>query len=135
MTKLIAALVVIGALFVGWRLFVYWDDVRSERESVRQQAVAAEIVKWDQLSGVPDKLVDSLRKAEPQGAAGLRNWIKTYGSAVKDPAKAWIQLDYCVAVTREDPAEARRVFADVKNRITKSSPVWPRLEKLAKTYE
>src|ERR1043166_258539 len=135
MTKLIAALVVIGALFVGWRLFVYWDDVSHERESVRQQAAAAEIVRGDQLPGVPDQLGKGLNTAESQGASGLRNWLKTYGSAVKDPAKAWIELDYCVAVTREDPAEAKRVFKDVKNRLTKSSPVWPRLEKLSKTYE
>src|SRR5437660_5838408 len=103
MTKLIAALVVIAVLFVGWQLFVYWDKVRNEEESVRKQAAAAEIVKWDQLPGVPDKLGDSLNKAEAQGAAGLRNWLKSYGAAVKDPAKAWIELDYCVAVTREDP--------------------------------
>jgi hypothetical protein len=135
MTKLIAALLVIGALFVAWKLFTYWDDVRTEKESVRQQAVAAEITRWDQLQGVPDTLHDSLRKAETQGTAGLRAWLKSYGSAVKDPAKAWIELDYCVAVTREDPAEARRVFADVKGRVSKSSPVRPRLEKLSKTYE
>src|SRR5438445_48922 len=124
MTKLIAALVVIAALFVGWQLFVYWDKVRNEEESVRKQAAAAELVRWDQLPGVPDKLGASLNTAETQGAASLRNWLKTYGSAVKDPAKAWIELDYCVAVTSDDPAEAKRVFASVKSRLTKSSPVW-----------
>ena len=47
----------------------------------------------------------------------MRNWLKTYGQSVEDPRKAWIELDYCVAVAREDPAEARRVFAAVKERI------------------
>jgi hypothetical protein len=135
MTKLIAALIVIGVLFVAWKLFVYWDDVNHERESVRQQAAAAEITRWDQLQGVPDQLGKSLNTAESQGGSALGAWLKTHGSAVKDPAKAWIELDYCVAVTRENPTEAKRVFADVKGRITKSSPVYPRLEKLAKTYE
>ena len=135
MTKLIAALAVIAALFIAWQVFVYWDKVKNEEESVRKEAAAAEIVRWDQLSGVPDKLKDSLNKAETQGAPALRNWLKAYGSAVQDPAKAWVELDYCVAVTRDDPTEAKRVFADVKSRVTKSSPVRPRLEKLAKTYE
>jgi len=54
---------------------------------------------------------------------------------VEDPRKAWIELDFCVAVAREDPAEARRVFAAVKERIGPASPVWPRMKELEKTYE
>jgi len=54
---------------------------------------------------------------------------------VQDPRKAWIELDYCVMVAREDPAEAKRVFRDVKARTAASSPVWPRIQKLQKTYE
>ena len=135
MTKLIAALIIVAALFGGWKLFEYWEKVKNEEESVRQKAAAAEIARWDQLQGVPEKLGASLNSAESQGAAGLRNWLKTYGSVAKDPAKAWVELDYCVAVTREDPAEAKRVFAAVKDRTPKSSPVYPRIEKLAKTYE
>jgi hypothetical protein len=54
---------------------------------------------------------------------------------VQDPRKAWIELDYCIAVAREDPAEAKRAFASVKNRTPQSSPVWPRIKQLEKTYE
>ena len=32
-------------------------------------------------------------------------------------------------------AEAKRVFAAVKERTTPSSPVWPRIKQLVKTYE
>ena len=133
-TKLIAALVVVAVLFGGWHLFFYWEKVRDEKESVRKVEAAGELT-GDQLQGLPEKLGPSLQAAQTQGAAGLRNWLKTYGSVVKDPRKAWIELDYCVAVTREDPAEAKRVFARVKERTSKSSPVFPRMERLAKTYE
>ena len=133
-TKLIAALIVVAVLFGGWQLFFYWEKVKNEEESVRKEAAAVEIT-GDSLPGLPEKLGPSLQAAQSQGAAGLRNWLKTYGQAVKDPRKAWIELDYCVAVTREDPAEAKRVFASVKDRVTRSSPVWPRMQKLAKTYE
>jgi hypothetical protein len=133
-TKLIAALIVVAILFGGWHLYFYWERVKNEEESVRKTAAAVEIT-GDQLQGLPEKLAPTLQAAQAQGAAGLRNWLKTYGKAVKDPRKAWIELDYCVAVTREDPAEARRIFTAVKDRTPRSSPVYPRMEKLAKTYE
>jgi len=101
---------------------------------VRQVAAAAAVT-GESLQGLPEKLGPTLQAAQAHGAAGLRNWLKTYGQAVKDPRKAWIELDYCVAVTREDTAEARRIFKEVKERTPKSSPVYPRIEKLAKTYE
>ncbi len=46
----------------------------------------------------------------------------------QDPRKAWIELDSCVAIAREDPSEARRVFAEVKKRT-------PRVKALEKTYK
>ena len=134
MSKLIAALIIVAVLFGGWHLYFYWERVKNEEESVRQTAAAAEVT-GDTLQGLPEKLAPTLHAAQAQGAAGLRNWLKTYGDAVKDPRKAWIELDYCVAVTREDTAEARRVFNKVKDRTPKSSPVYPRIEKLAKTYQ
>ena len=75
-----------------------------------------------------------LRTAEAQGASGLKNWLKAYGHLVKDPRKAWIELDYCLMITRSDPAEAKRIFAEVKQRTPPSSPVWPRINEMEKTY-
>ena len=135
MTKLIAALIIIVVLIGGYNLFVYWEKVKNEEESVRKTEAAKEITSDDQLQGLPEKLAPSLDAAKKQGVAGMRNWLKTYGSAVQDPRKAWLELDFVVAVTREDPAEAKRVFASVKERVPHSSPVWPRIEKLRKTYE
>ncbi len=49
--------------------------------------------------------------------------------------KAWIELDFCVAITREDPSEARRLFKAIKDRTPPTSPIQPRLRQLEKSYE
>ena len=133
-TKLIAAVIIVAVLFGGWNLFLYWEKVRDEKESVRKQAAVAAVA-GESLQGLPYGLEQSLRAAQGQGAAGLRNWLKAYGQSVQDPRKAWIELDYCVMVARDDPAEARRVFAAVRARTGPTSPVWPRIKQLAPTYE
>ena len=134
MTKLIAAFIIIVALWGGWHLFVYWEKVRDEKET-KQKQEAATVVMGDQLPGLPDRLVPSLEAAKKKGAAGMRTWLKNYGNMVQDPRKAWIQLDYCVLVSHEDLPEARRVFEEVKGRTSETSPVWPRVKDLQKVYE
>jgi len=133
-TKLIAAVIVIAFLYGGWNLFLYWENVRNEKESVRKEAAAAAVT-GDSLQGLPYGMDQSLRSAQSQGATGLKNWLKTYGHLVKDPRKAWIELDYCVLIARDDPAEARRIFASVRERTGPTSPLWPRIKQLAPTYE
>jgi len=134
MTKLIALLIIVAVLFGGWELFFYWEKIKNEEETQKKQAVAS-VVTEDQLSGLPRQLEPTLKAAEAQGAAGLRSWLKTYGRSVEDPRKAWIELDYCLLVSRDDPSEAKRVFAEVKNRTLESSPIWPRIKKLERAYE
>ena len=133
-TKLIAVLIIVAALYGGWHLFLYWEKVKNEEETAQKQAAATAIVP-QQLPGLAQSLEPTLQAAEKQGAAGLRKWLKEYNRFVQDPRKAWIELDYCVMVAREDPAEAKRVFAEVKKRTPPSSPVWPRIKQLEKTYE
>ena len=135
MTKWITILIIAAVLYGGWQLFLYYDRVKSEDEEAQKKAAAAENISPQNLPGMPYQLESSLEAAQKQGAAGLRNWLKAYGSSIQDPRKAWIQLDYCVDVSREDPAEARRVFAEVKSRTPDSSPVWKRIKRLEKTYE
>jgi hypothetical protein len=135
MTKLIAALIIVVVLYAGWEVFLYWDKVKHEEEITQKQTQAAETISGDQLSGMPYQMENSLRAAQSQGATGLKNWLKAYGKSIQDPRKAWIELDYCVAVSREDPAEARRVFADVKARTPQTSPVYPRIKRLEATYQ
>ena len=134
MTKLIAAVLIVAALYGGWEFFLYWEKVKNDEETKQKQDAAA-VVTEGRLPGLPYNLETSLQTARKRGAVGLRNWLKAYGPSVEDPRKAWIELDFCVAVAREDPAEARRVFAAVKERLGPSSPVWPRMKTIEKTYE
>lgn len=58
-----------------------------------------------------------------------------YRRTVADPRLASIELDYVVLVAREDIAEARKVFAQVKQRTPPASLVYPRIKQLEKTYD
>ena len=134
MTKLISILIIVVVLYGCWHLFLYWEDVKNQKETQKKEAAAAQ-VNGDQLPGMPYALDRSLEAAKKDGAAGLRKWLKTYGPSIQDPRKAWIELDYVVAVARDDPNEARRVFGQVKERTPATSPVYPRIKQLEKTYQ
>lgn len=134
MTKLIAAVIVVAVLYGGWELFFYWERVKNEEDEQKKKSVAV-AVHPEELPGMSPELENSLRAAQSQGAEGLRNFLKAYASRLQDPRKAWIELDYCQMVARENTAEAKRVFAEVKHRTSHTSPIWPRIEQLAKTYD
>lgn len=135
MTKLITVAIIAAALFCGWRLFLYWDQVNHEEEVKAKEEAAMVITSDSQLQGLPYQLDTSLTAAKKQGAVGLGNWLKAYGNAVQDPRKAWLQLDYCQMISRQDVAEAKRVFKEVKDRTKPTSPVYPRIQQLQKTFE
>lgn len=132
MTKLITALILIIAVYCGYHLFLYWEQIQNEDQN-RQKAAAQ--FNPDTLPGMTPQLEKSYQAAQQQGTAAIRNWLKTYGNLAQDPRKAWIELDYCVAIARDNPAEARRVFDSVKARTASTSPVWPRAKQLEKTFE
>jgi hypothetical protein len=131
MTKLISALIAIAVLFVGWSLWKYWEQKKAEEENGPQKVETP--LRGDQLGGMPYQLQTSLDQATQKGPDALRHWLKTYGPQIQDPRKAWIELDFCLMVLRDDPSEARRVFADVKARTGPTSQVWPRVKELDKT--
>jgi hypothetical protein len=135
MTKLIVVLIIAVFLFCGWRMFLYWDAVQHDEETKQKQEAAQEITSDEQLTGLPYKLDASLRAAKTQGMTGLGNWLKAYGNMVQDPRKAWLQLDYCELISRQNVQEARRIFSEVKARTKPDSPVHKRILKLEKTYE
>jgi hypothetical protein len=134
MTKLITAFIIIVVCYCGYHLFRYWESVRDQEETQRKQA-ASQSTEGDSLPGMPPALEGSYQQARQKDAAALRAWLKTYGATVEDPRKAWIELDFCVAIAREDPAEARRIFKSVKDRTSPASPVWPRVQQLEKSFE
>ncbi len=133
MTKLISILIILVVLFCGWQLYSYWEKVEAQKEDDRKQA--APVVVGEQLPGMPYQYENSYQAAQRQGSAAIKTWLDTYGSKVDDPRKAWIQLDYCVMIARDNTEEAKRIFAEVKARTKPSSPVYPRVKQLARTYE
>jgi hypothetical protein len=134
MTKIIAALIIIVVLYGGWHLFLYWENVKNEQQTAQKAASASRIVP-EQLSGMPQTLEAALQAAQRNGAAGLTNFLKNYGRAIQDPRKGWIELDYVLLLSRENPAEAKQIFAAVKERTPTNSPIYPRVKQLEKTYE
>ncbi|MGO8675958.1 MAG: hypothetical protein ACLQVX_08805 [Limisphaerales bacterium] len=135
MSKVIGIAIIVLLLFGVYHLVMYYDKVKDEKESEQKQAVSARYL-GDSLPGMPTReLETSYQAAEKEGAAGLGRWLKAYGANVGDPRRGWIELDYCVEIARDNPAEAKRVFAEVKQRTPPSSPLWPRIKELSKTYE
>jgi hypothetical protein len=132
-TKLIAAVLIAIALFGGWNLFLYWEKVKNEEHEAKKQVVST--ADGQHLPGLPPGLETTLQGAKQKGAAALGAWLKTYGDNVKDPRKAWIELDYVMLLSRENPAEARKIFASVKSRVREGSAVYPRVKELEKTYQ
>ena len=131
MTKLIAILIILLVLWGSWKLFEYWESVKAN-----EAKAAAAVVKPEQLEGMPSAALEgSLANAYQQGVTGLKQWLNQYGTVVKDPRLAWIQLDYVVLITKDSPAEARKIFSQVKGRIKPGGPVYDRIKKLEKTYE
>jgi hypothetical protein len=134
MTKLITVFIIVAVCYCGYHLFRYWESVKAGEENQQKQADNLAL-QADSLAGLPSQLQESLRVAQQHGNTAMGEWLKTYGHLVQDPRKAWIEMDYCVAISREDPAEARRIFKSVKDRTAPDSPVWPRVKQLEKAFE
>ncbi len=132
MTKLMTVFIIVLAIFLGYRLFVYWEKVDSEGD-IREQKTKR-VVKGEQLPGMPWELDDSLQKATQRGDKALGEWLARNRPRIEDPRLAWIQLDYCVLLSRSSPNEARAIFAEVWDRTPTNSPVYPRLRQLEGTF-
>lgn len=133
-TKLIAVVIIVLVLFGCYELVNYYADVKQESETHAKEAAAKKVV-GNRLTGMPYELQQSLTVAQQAGPKAFGNWLANYGRSVQDPRLAWIQLDYVVAISRDDPATAKKIFAAVKDRTPSSSPVYPRIQELAKSYE
>ncbi len=133
----IAILVVIGLLFTVWKLFDYWDKMEEQRMAQERAEQREQYFEPRQLAGVPNELEASLDQAYKAGPRALKAWIveNKKKNKVEDPRLAWIELDYVVQISTEDPVDARKVFADVKARTPTSSRVYNRVKQLSKTFE
>jgi len=136
MKALIVVVIVAAVFYLGRSLLRRFEDV--ERHSVQPWQSAPADPKpppGPTLEGMPPAFEPALAAAEKQGAAGLRNFLSTYGRSLRDPRLADIELDYVVLLIRQDPVEAKRVFKVVKARTLTSSPVYDRIKKLEQTFQ
>jgi hypothetical protein len=133
MTKLISILIILVVSFCGYHFYQYCVTVRDQEETKLREEAAT--FRPENLAGLPTELEPTLRAAMERGPATFSAWLKNYGARVQDPRKAWIELEYAKAIARENPAEARKVYAEVKGRISESSPVWPHVKALEKALQ
>jgi len=134
MTKAIGVLIILAVGYVGYLLFLQWDKARLEHDGLQKESAAA-LVQGDSLPGLPWPLEQGYRTAKERGATAFQAWFKANQQALTDPRKAWIELELCVAMSRQNPAEAKKIFAGVKDRVPPASPVWPRMKELEKTFQ
>ncbi|MDB6015624.1 MAG: hypothetical protein JWR19_113 [Pedosphaera sp.] len=134
MTKVISAVIIILVLYGAWEGWLYWDNFSHDRDLAVKEA-AANVVVPEQLAGMPNGMEPSYQAAVKGGPVAMKNWLRNYGKRLADPRLAWIELDYMIAIAHEDPVEAKKIFADVKNRVAQTSPVYSRIKQLEHTYE
>jgi hypothetical protein len=133
MTRLIWVLLAVAVAFIGYQIFLHWAKIQEEHDGKKEVPVVS--VSGDSLPGMPAHLEASYRAARDKSPATFRAWFNANEKQLADPRKAWIELDLCVAVRRDSPAEAKEIFARVKKRVAPSSPVSPRMKELEKAFE
>jgi hypothetical protein len=134
MTRVIWVFIIIVVVFIGYKFYGHWVEVESQHDN-KTEAAPVVSVTGEGLPGVPYPLEASLRAAKEQGPAAFRVWFKANELQLADPRKAWIELDLCIAIRRDNPAEARKIFARVKDRLGPASPVWPRMKELEQAFQ
>ena len=127
MKVLITLVLIIGLYLLGKGMFEGYQ--KQERAKDPKQQNTSNV-----LEGLPPQFEESLAVAQAQGAPALKAWLQKYGHYARDPRLAEIQLDYVVLVSRTNPAEAKQFFQAVKNRTSKTSPLYDRVKRLEPTY-
>ncbi|MGC3959239.1 MAG: hypothetical protein QM813_15245 [Verrucomicrobiota bacterium] len=134
MTKAIWVLIILVVGYVGYLLFNQWDKARLEHDGRKPAETATGMVSGDGLAGMPNQLEAGYRAAKGNGPTAFRAWFTANEKSLTDPRKAWIEMELCVAMTRENPAEAKKIYLAVKSRVPPSSPVYAKVKELEKTF-
>ena len=136
MKALISIAIIAVVCFGGYKFWEYWTELRRKNEgpAARSEPAASP----EQIPGLAPQLEASLQKAQAAGAPALKQWLDTYRrspSLLRDPRLASIELDYVLLLARDNPAAARRLFAEIKKRTPDNSPVAPRIKSLEPTFQ
>jgi hypothetical protein len=130
MKALITLALIVGVYLFGKSIFDQYKAKQQKEETAAKGASGPA----DGLAGMPSNFEPSLQAAQAQGAQALKTWLGRYAQYIQDPKLAAIQLDYVVLLSRSDPAEAKRIFQAVKQRVPKDSPIYSRVKRLDATY-
>jgi hypothetical protein len=131
MKALISILIVLLFIFTVWKLWEYWERVEANKErEARQEAAPPNLGNLEYT--LQTSLRDVMSKKDP---AALKAWLDRNRRQIQDPRLAWIELDYVIMVAPQNPAEAKRVYREVKERTLPDSPVYKRVKELEKTYD
>jgi hypothetical protein len=135
MRFVIGLIIVIGLALGAYQLNEYWGKFKDKDTDTVVVPAQQPVASGDQLAGMSPKLQPMLEAAQRRGAAGLHDFLVTYGKQIDDPRRAWIELDYVVLLAQSSPGQARQKFQEVKSRVQPGSPVYNRVQQLEKTYE
>lgn len=129
---LIIAVLIYGGYLVA--TFLKGEYNKAEQRNGVPVEVAPQAT-GEPLPGMPPQMAASLEAAENSGPATLKKWLDINRKNLRDPKLGDIELDYAVAVFRQDSSEARAVFNNVKDRTPAHSPLQARLKRLENTLQ
>lgn len=119
------------AIYVGIKCSNYFQRRMQEAQ---QKAEGPPRYAPGKLPGLAAELEPAYEDAKKRGLEGLREFLGRHRSEIEDPRLADIQMDYAVLAGRTNPAEARRVLADIRPRLAATSRAYKRFEQLEKVY-
>ena len=131
MKAIITILIVVGLFYAARNMIGKYDEITKKGRGEITAAPTAPLP----LQGLPDRFEPALAEAQRQGPQALNTFLTRYRSSIQDPRLGDIELDYVIAISRSNLSEARRVFAEVQARTPASSPLFPRVKRIANTYQ
>jgi hypothetical protein len=127
----ISILIALGLFYAAKNLMGKYDEITKKGRGEITAAAVAPV----QLTGLPERLEPLLADAQRSGHQAFKAFLDRYRTAIQDPRLGDLQLDYVLAVSRSNLSEARQVFAEVQARTPLSSPLYPRVKRLANSYQ
>jgi|GEM_PF-533591 len=135
---IIIALLLYGAYYVASSMMGNYKSIQRQNGTaeVAPAGNSAPAAAANQpLEGMAPQLQPSLDAAEAQGPTALKRWLDACRPRLRDPKLGDIELDYAVALLRQNSIEARATYRAVKDRTPANSPLQPRLKSLSRTFE
>ncbi len=133
MKNVFTILIILSVVWGVSKLIGFYDKTKLATEGPPRNQVVAPAP--EPLPALAPALEASLQQAQAAGASGMRDWLEEHQAVLRDPRKAAIELDYAQLLVRSDPVGARRIYQVVRARVPAGSPVYDRVQKLAKLFD